>query len=319
MRQAGWTVLTTSYKADRLQRLLDMVATTLAQRHLYSVAQLDVYSGPAFIWVEVVCSTLRWLRKPYILSLRGGNLPAFARRWPGRVRRLLTSGGVVVAPSTYLLEQMRDYCTNLYLLPNPLDLSAYPFRLRDKPEPKLVWLRAFHKIYNPCMAPNVVALLTRDYPDVHLTMVGPDKGDASLQQTQQVATALGMKGRIAFPGGVSKVAVPTWLNKGDIFLNTTNVDNTPVSVMEAIACGLCVVSTNVGGIPYLLKHEQDALLVPPDDPAEMAVAVHRILTEPGLAERLSSNARRKAEQFDWSTILPMWEALFKSVIAEHLE
>jgi glycosyltransferase involved in cell wall biosynthesis len=96
-------------------------------------------------------------------------------------------------------------------------------------------------------------------------------------------------------------------------LNTTNVDNTPISILEAMACGLCVVSTSVGGIPYLLEHEHDALLVPPNDPEAMAIAVRRLLTEPGLAERLSRNGRQKAEQFDWSIILPQWEALLISV------
>lgn len=83
--------------------------------------------------------------------------------------------------------------------------------------------------------------------------------------------------------------------------------------MEAMACGLCVVSTNVGGIPYLLEHETDALLVPPNDPEAMAAAVRRILTEPGLAKRLSRNARAKAKQFDWDAILPQWEELLMTV------
>jgi glycosyltransferase involved in cell wall biosynthesis len=103
------------------------------------------------------------------------------------------------------------------------------------------------------------------------------------------------------------------MNKGDIFLNTTHVDNTPVSVLEAMACGLCVVSTNVGGIPYLLEDEYDDLLVTSDDPVAMTTAVRRLLIEPGLAPRLSRNARQKAEQFDWSNILPQWEALLTSV------
>ena len=103
------------------------------------------------------------------------------------------------------------------------------------------------------------------------------------------------------------------LNSGDVFLNTTNVDNTPVSVIEAMACGLCVVSTNVGGLPYLLDDEQDSLLVQPDDPAAMATAVSRILRENVLATRLSQNARAKAEQFDWSTVLPQWLALLRGI------
>jgi glycosyltransferase involved in cell wall biosynthesis len=84
------------------------------------------------------------------------------------------------------------------------------------------------------------------------------------------------------------------------------VDNMPVSVLEAMACGLCVISTNVGGIPYLLEHEHDAMLVPPNDPEAMAAAVRRLLHEPELSARLSANARAKAAQCDWSVVLPQW-------------
>lgn len=62
----------------------------------------------------------------------------------------------------------------------------------------------------------------------------------------------------------------------DILLKATNVENTPISVLEAMACRLCIVSTDVGGIPYLMKNEENALLMPPDDPQAMAGAIHHI-------------------------------------------
>jgi glycosyltransferase involved in cell wall biosynthesis len=70
----------------------------------------------------------------------------------------------------------------------------------------------------------------------------------------------------------------------------------------------------VGGIPYLLDHERDALLVSPEDPEAMAAAVRRLLTEPGLAGRLSLNARAKVEGFDWSRILPRWNSLLLDLV-----
>jgi glycosyltransferase involved in cell wall biosynthesis len=70
----------------------------------------------------------------------------------------------------------------------------------------------------------------------------------------------------------------------------------------------------VGGIPYLLDHEQDALLVPSDDPKAMAAAVKRLLEDPGLAKKLSEGARRKAEGFDWSAIFPQWERVLKGAL-----
>jgi glycosyltransferase involved in cell wall biosynthesis len=168
------------------------------------------------------------------------------------------------------------------------------------------------------LAIRVVALLLEDLPDVRLLMIGPDKGDGSYQATKELATKLEVADRVMFPGSVPKESVAHWLQHGDIFVNTTRVDNTPISVLEAMACGLCIISTNVGGIPYMLQDEYDALLVPSNDDAAMAKAVQRILVEAGLAERLSHNARRKAEQFDWSNILPRWEKLLTDVAAEHI-
>lgn len=313
LTSSGRPILTTSAKVSRAGRLLDMLGTAWRHRREYEAAHVDVFSGPAFAWAEMSCWLLRRLGKPYALTLRGGNLPAFARRWPNRVGKLLRSAEAVTAPSRYLLEQMSPYAPGLHLYPNPVDLSACAFRLRADARPRLVWLRAFNAVYNPALAPQVLALLAADFPSAVLTMVGSDKGDGSLQAAQQKAAELGVAERTHFPGPVPKSRVPALLHEGDIFLNTTNVDNTPVSVLEAMACGLCVVSTNVGGIPYLLEHEGDALLVPPGDAAAMAAAVRRILTEPGLAERLSRNARRKAAQFDWAAILPRWETLMDSL------
>ena len=310
LTNSNWPVITTSNKPSRLPRLLDMVTTIWQKRELYRVAQVDVYSGPAFFWAEIVCCALRRLGKPYVLILHGGNLPLFADRWPGRVRRLLQSAAAVVAPSRYLQEHLRPYRSVLHLLSNPLDLRAYEYNVRSQPRPRLIWLRAFESIYNPEMAPKVLCLLRESFPDISLIMVGPDKGDGSKQKMQALAERLEVGNRISLPGRVPKSDVPGWLNRADIFLNTTYIDNTPVSVMEAMACGLCIVSTNVGGIPYLLDQGRDALLVPPDDAEAMANAVRRILTEPGLAEWLSRNARRKAEQFDWGNVLPKWKELF---------
>lgn len=315
LTDAGWTILTTSGKPRRAERLLDMVGTIWRLRREYAIANVDVFSGPAFVWAEAACWSLRRTGKPYLLTLHGGNLPVFARQRPGRVRRLLESAAAVTTPSCYLFEQMRPYRRDLLVLPNAVDLSAYEFRVRRNARPLLVWLRAFHRIYNPALAPHVVRRLAARFPDIHLTMVGPDKGDGSLQRTQAIAAQLGVHERILLPGGVPKASVPAWLDAADIFLNTTHIDNTPVSVLEAMASGLCVVSTNVGGIPFLVEAEQDALLVPPDDAKAMAAAVSRLLSEPGLAERLSCRARSKAEQFDWSGVLPQWERLLAVVAA----
>lgn len=309
LTQNGWSVIRTSRFRFRPLRVLGMAITTLRLRKRYAVAQIDLYSGNAFFWAEAVSFLLRRLKKPYVLTLRGGNLPSFSHRHPRRVRLLLHSAHMVTAPSSYLQTQMSTYHTDIQLLPNPLEIKRYPFISRNQVRPKLVWLRAFHGSYNPLLALYVLGRLKAEFPNASLLMIGPDNGDGTFQRFQEAAVAFSLDDSVKCSGAVPNHDVPYWLNQGDIFINTTNVDNTPVSVMEAMACGLCTVSTNVGGIPYLLDDEHDALLVPPNDPDAMATAIRRILNEQSLAGRLSRNARAKADQFDWSVILPQWEEL----------
>jgi glycosyltransferase involved in cell wall biosynthesis len=322
LASSGWNVTTTSRRTGRLGRLVDMLSTCWRERDRYQVAAVDLYSGPAFSWAEAVCWMLRRAHKPYVLTLHGGLLPDFSAAHKERVRKLLASADAVTAPSRYLIEQMKEYRDDLLLIPNALDTASYPFRLRSVAAPRLIWLRAFHDLYNPVLAVGVLARLKQDFPNIHLTMIGPDKGDGSLQKTRQEAESLGVSAHLTLAGSLPKQQVPEKLAEADIFLNTSGADNTPVSVMEAMACGLGIVSTNVGGIPYLLSSETDALLVPPDDVNAMTAAVRRILEQPSLAERLSLHARRNAARFDWEAITPQWDRLLQAVIqpgAELLE
>jgi glycosyltransferase involved in cell wall biosynthesis len=311
--RAGWRVHRTSTARARLPRLGEMLSTVWRRRREYAVAQVDVYSGPAFVWAEAVCWMLRRADKPYILTLHGGNLPEFARRWPRRVRRLLRSAAMVTAPSGYLQQQMRPYCFDILEVPNPIDVARYPYRHRIVPRPRLIWLRAFHPLYDPSLAVEVLARVAAAAPDAEVTMIGPDKGHGSLQQAQRLARQLGVAAKVRFVGPVPNRDVGQHLAPADVFLNTTTVDNTPVSVLEAMACGLCVVSTDVGGMPYLIEHGRSGLLVPPRDPQAMADAVGQVLRDPELGGRLSDAARRAALEHDWSVVLPRWERLLQQV------
>ena len=204
---------------------------------------------------------------------------------------------------------MKRYRPEIRVIPNGLDISRYTARPPVAARPRLVWVRAFHSIYNPELAVSVASLLSEEFPEIELLMVGPDKGDGSAQRTAERIRQLGMGDRVCILGPVAKDSIPHVLTQGDVFLNTTDFDNTPVTVVEAMASGMCIVSTDVGGLPFLLEHEVDALLVPRADPRAMADAVRRILLDTALARRISSNACRKAEACDWTVVMPRWEGL----------
>ena len=310
MQSTGWSVFRTSFVLFRPARLLDMVKNILVHRNEYRVAHISIFSGRAFLWAMASAYTLRLIQRPFVISLHGGNLPDFARRWPTIVRWLMTSASAAVCPSNYLFKVFKPLRADLRLLPNPIEIRDYAFKHRQQPKPHLIWLRAFHRIYNPVLAPQALNLLKDEFPEITISMIGSDRRDGSLAETTAVATELRVLDRIRFVGKVPKDEVPGWLNTGDVFVNTTNIDNTPTSILEAMASGLCIVSTNVGGVPFLLDDGTDALLVPPGDPERMATAIRRILTEPGMAGRLSQNARNKVEKFDWSYVLPQWQELF---------
>jgi len=314
LEESGHVVIRTSESVARTVRLVDMVATAVRRRREYAVAHVDVFSGRSFVWAEAVTATLRMLGKPVVLTLHGGSLPEFSRRHPGRVRRLLRAADIVTAPSRYLCEALQDLREHIEFVPNAIERSAYLSRVRSPVRPRIVWLRAFHRIYRPEDAPRVLAAVREFHPDALLSMVGSDK-DGSLRSTRKVARDLGVEDAVRFTGRVPKDEVPAVLAEHDVFLNTTSVDNTPVSVMEAMAGGLCVISTAAGGIPYLLDDGRTGLVRPVGDVAGLAAAVVRVLDDPALAASLSESATRAAMAFDWSVVLPRWESLLASVQA----
>lgn len=308
-----WKVITTSCRRGRLARLVDMLSTALFQAKHYQVAVIEVYSGAAFVWAEAVCKLLQRLGKPRILVLHGGGLPAFAKDKIKRVTGLFLSASKVITPSRWISESFSAYYPNIEVIPNAIEVSDYSFRLRSSSASRIFWLRAFHEIYQPWLAIEAFAEITSEFPGIELCMVGVDKGDGSLEKTREVIFRYNLDEKVSIVEGIPKKDVPLWLNGGDVFINTTQFESFGVSVMEAAACGLPIVSTNVGELPFIWDDEKDALLVPPGDPEAIAHAIRRILTEPGLAERLSSNARKKAERFDWKNILPQWESLLNEL------
>lgn len=291
-----------------LFRMADMLGAIIRYRQQASLVLIDTYSTNAFYFAWASARLCKLIGKSYITILHGGNLPQRIEGSPAMSAQLFTNSVTNVVVSGYLQQHINKLGYKNELIPNNIDLSLYPYRHRAEVQPKLLWVRAFHQTYNPEMAIKVLAGICKQYPNARLTMVGPEK-DGSMERCQQLAAESGLAGKVDFTGKLSK---NDWINLSsgyDIFINTTDFDNLPVSVIEAMALGFPIVSTNVGGIPYLIKDGHDGLLVEKGDVNAMVSAIARIIDDKKLAADMSSAARAKAETFDWKVIKHKWTGL----------
>jgi len=247
----------------------------------------------------------RLFRIPYLPVLHGGLFENRLRNTPKMSKQVFSNSAANISPSLFLKNVFESYHYKVIYIPNFLDLEHYPFKDRVKQKPNLLWVRAFHKIYNPKMAVRVVKELVEKWPEVSLTMVGADK-DGSLLEAKQLAKELGVENNLKFTGYLSKADWITRSSQNDFFINTTTADNMPVSVMEAMALGLVIISTNVGGIPFLLKDRINAYLVDSNDSKAMANQISFLLSRSAVGLEVATNARKQSEAFSWDKVGKQW-------------
>lgn len=313
----SFSIRTASGYLNPILRMLDMILAVLRTPKENACVILDLCSGPrAFPAAELISRICRVTHRPYVVVLHGGTLPGLLTNSRRRLLTMLKRAKRVVSPSGYLADAFATH-VNVEVIPNALSIDDYSFRARTSPQPNFFYLRAFHRNYGPVVAIKAFAIVQQQYPNAHLTMVGPEVDDV-LRECQSLVTELKLHSNIEFLGRIPKSRIPELGSKCDIFLNPTFVDNTPVSTVEAMAMGMCIVATTAGGLPYLLQDGYTALLVSPGDEVEMASAILRILQNPTLGERLSRNARSMAEQKDWSSITPKWVDVIQSVASSAL-
>jgi len=305
----GYQIEFASSKKNKVLRIIDMVSKTIKYSKKINIVLIDVYSTQNFWYAFIISRLCSFLRLKYIAKLRGGNLPQRLKNNPFLCQLIFKNAYKLVAPSNYLKSEFsKHFNDNLVYIPNTIEIKNYPLFEKSFKEPKLLWVRSFSKIYNPKMAIDVLADLKSIFPNASLCMVGPDI-DGSLIETKDYASKLNLE--VTFTGKLSK---KEWIERSkeyNVFINTTHFDNTPVSVMEAMALSFPVVSTNVGGIPFLLTNNENALLVQDSNVSEMSNAIKYLFENPDKAKTLSLNARKLAENFDWNVVKNKWLEILK--------
>lgn len=301
-------VVSASDRKNKIFRLLHMIGVLLRYRLKTKVVLIDTYSYQGFYFAWIIGLLSRWLRIPYIPIIRGGDFINRIENSPGMTTSFLRYAARVVAPSEYMYEGLKKKGIEVTFIPNFIEIGDYTFKPSATLSPRLFWLRSFHAIYNPSLAIDVVEILKKKYPDIRLTMAGPDK-DGSLQRCRALVKSKMLEQVVTFSGRLTKPQIREIAPDHSIFINTTTIDNHPVSVIEAMALGLVIVTTNVGGVPYLVRHNEDGLLVKSGDAAAFASSIDSVLKDTALAKRFQLNARAKVELYDWLIVKEYWISL----------
>lgn len=305
LEDSGYKVYYAGTRKNQYIRILEMLWKTFFIGRKVDYLLIDTFSTQAFWYAYFTGLLARLIGTKYIPILHGGDLPVRLKKSKKACDALFYKSYTNVAVSGYLSREFKNAGYETIVIPNSIDILNYPFKIREHPRPKLLWVRSFHKQYNPNMAADVLKELLTHYPDAELCMVGPDK-DGSMEEFRKHVRTLGLGDFVKITGLLKKEEWIKLSEDYDFFINTTNVDNTPVSVIEAMALGFCFISTNPGGIPYLVHEGYDSLLVAPGDSLTMKEKIVWLIGHPELGAQLSVNARRKAESFDWSQVKNKW-------------
>ncbi len=301
---------TASSKDNKAVRLVDMLYLLWHNRRETDTVLIDTYGAQNFYYAYSIGKLCQQLKIPYIPILHGGNLPGRLEDSPRMSRSLFGNSRLNVAPSHFLHDifQQQGF-RNTRIIPNSITLTDYPFTERREYGPKLLWVRRFQERYNPLLALVVYRELLKFYPKAELCMVGPEK-DGSLKECRDYAEEHDLP--VMFTGKLSKQKWAALSKDYDFFINSTNIDNTPISVIEAMALGLPVISTDVGGMPYLIENGVDGVLVPEKNPSAMVDAIVDLLEHPEKAHRIALAANRKVQAFDWEVVKEEWIGVLDS-------
>jgi glycosyltransferase involved in cell wall biosynthesis len=249
--------------------------------------------------------------KKVILNYHSGQLRDHLTKWPGAIKTMKRFDRIVV-PSEYLMDVFAEFGLRARAVYNFVETDKYNFRNRVPLKPVFLSNRTFESHYNVSCVLRAFAEIQKNYPESSLAVAGDGP---QREKLKALAEKLNLR-NVEFAGFVPQDKMPALCDASEILLNSPNIDNMPLSLIEAYAAGLPIISTNAGGIPYLVHHEETGLLVDINDHLLMARAATRLLEDPILAEKLIRNGKRECEKYGWEPVRENWLNLYRDLAKE---
>jgi len=242
----------------------------------------------------------RLLRRKIIINFHGGAADEFLSS-PEHflARNTLKKANYIIVPSAYLKDIFQKLGLAAIVIPNIAETARFDFKERKILSPNFIITRHLEPEYNIEMALRTFSLVRAKLPAAKLVICGNGSQE---QHLKCIANELSLGDAVEFTGKVNREGIAELYRQSDIFLNSSNIDNQPVAILEAFACGLPVVTTKAGGIPDLVENGKTGLLVDLNDYADMAKSIERLLKEPELVHKLTINARNSLSKYSWDNI-----------------
>lgn len=270
-----------------------------------------LFAAPA-IWIAKI------KKKPVIINYRGGEADAFFEKNFSWVKPSLSQVNAIIVPSGFLeaVFSKRGFPTSI--VPNIIDLSRFSVEKNSKVKsridfPNILVARNLELIYDNATALRAFSIVIKKLPTSRLTITG---SGTELQTLENLVSELGLQDSVIFTGRVNNNEMAELYQNSDVMVNPSLVDNMPISVLEALASGVPVVSTNVGGVPYMVEHGKTALLVPVQDPSAMAEAILMILTNPDKAQQIRSAGLNVVQNYTWKKVRNQLISVYENVLKE---
>ena len=254
----------------------------------------------------------RLFGKRCILNYRSGEAEDHLANWHLTAIPIIKLAHAIVTPSGYLVDVFAKFGLKARAIYNIVELDRFPYREREQLRPVFLVSRLLEPLYNVACVLRAFALIQERYPEAKLTVAG----DGWLRpELEDLARQLGLR-NTEFIGFVPFDKMPDLYNQTDIYLTATDIDNMPSSITECMASGVPVVTTDAGGIPYIVTNEETCLMIPRNDHQAMAQAALRFLSDPALAKRITRNARESSKKFMSPGVRAEWTRLYRELLPE---
>lgn len=245
-------------------------------------------------------------KKRLLLNYHSGEALDHLQRWRRSAIPTIKVVDEVVVPSEYLVRVFAQFGLRANPIRNLIELEKFPFRKRQPLRPYFLSNRNFEIHYGVDCVLRAFAMIQQRIPEARLIVAGDGPQRTSLEK---LARDLELQ-NTEFKGKVSHSKVVELYNSSDIFLNGSEIDNQPLSILEAFACGLPVVTTDAGGIPDMVTPERTGLIVPKGAYEELAASALRLLDDPHLAQSIIDNGREECSKYQWKAVRDQWLNLY---------